>query len=890
VVVEEEEEERGEGAEAVTAADTVVAVPTRTCPHRSWSTIRARGELRMTEGDSKNSGTQEFFMILTIETLFLDINKLFGGRSIVFRDQLRRAVSQNDLASLGKEDDADSVGGPNHKTHHHRDGSFAVEDFPRPEAPGAAAEVPKTPPPPPRRVMMKDDHSVDRLGTIGLIAGEFLAGQDTVLPPPGSLSPINVAGYIAKAEPLEALELGPNDEFEPLVLSPDDTSPEWTDAEREVVHLLATQHATVKTIKNVDWAAFCDRFLYAQHASAAHPPTLHDDFPPDDNHHFNAFVTSTSMLPDHGRKMRCYGSPSQYTVGVVFAMPRFDSAEEEDREAERTHTWSWPSGYSAKTEFNRDSRGNLINGRREAIRSLSTLREYNREYLHGTQFVIGLRTVDGSALTQVPYNEVFLRVGGVGRVVNGVDVATNMPADLSLERGVGLPVALFCRTATFGHLISLLRTRARLSHVLGEKNIRGIPLLYITPEHGVRVLTERHQAELWKIASQNLNPFQNSTIAHRTTMSNTDDESFQQKVDELLDLDESIRQMLTPEELARIAGGFGATDESVATILKQVLMHDRKVNKEYQSSESGSSEDSNTSHRLQDVVNEGLEAAIRSGDYHTSRQLLILYSLVASQPPTDECEDPIESTHASGPGDQKQEHAGATTKSDSNKKISKPALHKRSTSSSMGRDIDALKKDLEIVSRGGTQISTHLNPPPPPPPLDTDRLRSATNSDGLLAVLGAAQVLRAMQDGSAKRRVEESIYAVEEWVTYGEQSMAFRISSWYDQRAAQGDLKIATDRDTQFMAFVSNKAISNRRAFASQLRDAVSATDFTDVRFLRAILEMLSRMHSPCLRLELLQYVLGLDNRYSVAHVARSVELAATCLGIAAASRTETDQ
>jgi hypothetical protein len=144
-----------------------------------------------------------------------------------------------------------------------------------------------------------------------------------------------------------------------------------------------------------------------------------------------------------------------------------------------------------------------------------------------------------------------------------------------------------------------------------------------------------------------------------------------------------------------------------------------------------------------------------------------------------------------------------------------------------------------------------------------------------------------MQDGSAKRRVEESISAVEEWVTYGEQSMAFRISSWYDQRAAQGDLKIATDRDSQFMAFVSNKAISNRKAFASQLRDAVSATDFTDVRFLRAILEMLSRMHSPCLRLELLQYALGLDNRYSVAHVARSVELAATCLGIAAASSTE---
>jgi hypothetical protein len=125
---------------------------------------------------------------------------------------------------------------------------------------------------------------------------------------------------------------------------------------------------------------------------------------------------------------------------------------------------------------------------------------------------------------------------------------------------------------------------------------------------------------------------------------------------------------------------------------------------------------------------------------------------------------------------------------------------------------------------------------------------------------------------------------VEEWVNYGEQSMAFRISSWYDQRAAQGDLKIATQNDSEFMAFVSNKAISNRRTFAQQLRDAAGNTDFGDVRFLLAIQQILSKMHSPCLRLELLQYVLGLDNRYSVAHVARSVELAASCLSIASST------
>ena len=110
--------------------------------------------------------------------------------------------------------------------------------------------------------------------------------------------------------------------------------------------------------------------------------------------------------------------------------------------------------------------------------------------------------------------------------------------------------------------------------------------------------------------------------------------------------------------------------------------------------------------------------------------------------------------------------------------------------------------------------------------------------------------------------------------------MAFRLASWRDQRAAQNDLKIAFEDNSNFMAFVSNKAITNRKNFAKQLREAAQQTDFNDVRFLRAVYSMVQKMHSPCLRLELLQYVLGLDNRYSIAHVRRSIELAATCLSI----------
>jgi hypothetical protein len=129
-------------------------------------------------------------------------------------------------------------------------------------------------------------------------------------------------------------------------------------------------------------------------------------------------------------------------------------------------------------------------------------------------------------------------------------------------------------------------------------------------------------------------------------------------------------------------------------------------------------------------------------------------------------------------------------------------------------------------------------------------------------------------------RLISSTFLFCRWVEHGEQSMAFRLASWRDQRAAQDDLKIATGKDSSFMAFVSGKAITNRKNFAKNMKDAISITDFSDVRFLQAIFELANQMHSPCLRLELLQYVLGLDNRYSVAHVKRSVELAATCLSI----------
>ena len=115
------------------------------------------------------------------------------------------------------------------------------------------------------------------------------------------------------------------------------------------------------------------------------------------------------------------------------------------------------------------------------------------------------------------------------------------------------------------------------------------------------------------------------------------------------------------------------------------------------------------------------------------------------------------------------------------------------------------------------------------------------------------------------------------WIEKGKKSLAFRVSSWQEQRGAQSNL-LAAENDSLFLAFVSQKAIKNRQKFSQQLRKSVK--DYTDLKFLKSIHEMLNTMKHPSLRLELIQYILGLDNRYSIAIVKESVNLTATCLSL----------
>lgn len=232
-----------------------------------------------------------------------------SARSIVFRDHLRRAADEEQTHKHSESEQLEDVDTTPGNDHEH-----CSEDF--------SNELNAM------NVLFGDPNSESSSG--------FMNER------------IEIQGFTPNIVPLPHLELGPNDEFEPLLNS--DNREVWTEAEREVVEMLETEHAVVKTIKNNDWTDFLHRFT-TPHLPKGQYPDGRNDIPSAEGFPFNSFVTSTSILPAGGRKMRCYGAPAVYTTGVVFALPKFESEEAESKAAEATRTVSSDKNTSESTSL-----------------------------------------------------------------------------------------------------------------------------------------------------------------------------------------------------------------------------------------------------------------------------------------------------------------------------------------------------------------------------------------------------------------------------------------------------------------------------------------------------------------------------------------------------------
>ena len=78
----------------------------------------------------------------------------------------------------------------------------------------------------------------------------------------------------------------------------------------------------------------------------------------------------------------------------------------------------------------------------------------------------------------------------------------------------------------------------------------------------------------------------------------------------------NLRQVLTPEEQAHLAGGFGATDESSVKLLMKAKRKDDDMENGEASKQTPKDDHP---HHLQDIMNEGLASAVCSSNYHTAR-------------------------------------------------------------------------------------------------------------------------------------------------------------------------------------------------------------------------------------------------------------------------------
>ena len=125
-----------------------------------------------------------------------------------------------------------------------------------------------------------------------------------------SMDSITIQGFQPHVIPLPTLQLGPKDEFVPLLLSEESQNRKyWTETESEVYDRLMAQKATVKTVKNSEWTSFLHRFK-TPHKPRKSYPMKHDDIPPhsgdsgEGDFPFVSFFTPTTLLPSGGLKMR----------------------------------------------------------------------------------------------------------------------------------------------------------------------------------------------------------------------------------------------------------------------------------------------------------------------------------------------------------------------------------------------------------------------------------------------------------------------------------------------------------------------------------------------------------------------------------------------------------
>ncbi|GMH87205.1 hypothetical protein TrST_g6238 [Triparma strigata] len=161
--------------------------------------------------------------------------------------------------------------------------------------------------------------------------------------------------------------------------------------------------------------------------------------------------------------------------------------------------------------------------------------------------------------------------------------------------------------------------------------------------------------------------------------------------------------------------------------------------------------------------------------------------------------------------------------------------------------------------------------------LDTASLRRRCRDRGTLVVLGATEIIKNLQTGTSQSKMMDAASSLEEWCKDGaKKGMSFRLQSWRQLRKSAkegGSAPTSTKASSSRMAaFLSHEAIQKRHKFAVSLQRAAR-----EVGVKESLLKLdviVNKMNKPCLRLEILQYILSLESKYSLKMVQNALGMA----------------
>lgn len=133
----------------------------------------------------------------------------------------------------------------------------------------------------------------------------------------------------------------------------------------------------------------------------------------------------------------------------------------------------------------------------------------------------------------------------------------------------------------------------------------------------------------------------------------------------------------------------------------------------------------------------------------------------------------------------------------------------------------------------------------------------------MLIMYGALKVIGSVATGVTYGRLTEATDVLQQWIKKAN-SLYFRIDSWRKLKQA--------GKETGLLTFMTGKAIANRRNFCNALTCLAQCAE--KGLYLMTLGRIIENLHKPCLRLELLQYILGLDARWTLQMVLASCRTA----------------